>query len=238
VAALVVILTAALTVVLRFWPGTGEQPRPEGRTADPGEWQTLLAKPPGERLWVRALDSHLDYDPKSQYLRIQNPLRALVPLGETSARGYRLQVGFHQLRWQGYFGVYFGGRPGPDPDTFQFQFVALDPTPRPNAHGFLLIRSTGAVLPNPGAERRVSTVGCASAPLTRPQGVGDLILELEVKPQGLVRVRWNGDDYPRLVEYTEIAAAVLKGASDRGEFGIYCWGTNVTVSTARFIQTE
>jgi hypothetical protein len=189
------------------------------------------------RYWVPALDAHLNYDPKTQYLRVQHPLRALVPLGETSAAGYRLQVGFRQLRWQGYFGIYFGGQSGPDPDTFRFQFVALDPTNRPNAHGFMLIRSAGAVLPEPGVGRRVSTSGCASAPLSRPLGVTDLILELEVKPQGLVRVRWNGDDYPALVE-NKGAAIAPQGTSDRGEFGIYCWGTNVTVSTARLLQIE
>jgi serine/threonine protein kinase len=236
--AAVVLLTAAVAVTVGFWRWDGSQPRPDGHTADLEGWQNLLAKPPGERYWVPALDAHLDYNPKTQYLRVQHPLRALVPLGETSAARYRLQVGFRQLRWQGYFGVYFGGRSGPGPDAFRFQFVALDPTGRPNAHGFMLIRSTGAVVPEPGVGRRVTTSGCASAPLSRPLGGADLILELEVKPDGLVRVRWNGDDYPALVAHTEVAAAVLRGASDRGEFGIYCWGTNVTVSTARFLKTE
>jgi serine/threonine protein kinase len=238
VAALVVLLTGAAAASLWFWWGDRSGPQPDGPAPEPGGWKNLLARSPGERLWVPALDSRLDYDPKTQYLLVQNAVRALVPLGETNAGGYRLQVGFRQLRWQGYFGMYFGGRKGPDPDTFHFQFVALDPTPRPNAHGFMLIRSTGAVLPGAGARPRVSTVEFASAPLTRPLETADVILEFEVKPRGLVRVRWNGDDYPALVADTEMPAAALKGASDRGEFGVYCWGTNVTVSTARFLQTE
>jgi hypothetical protein len=233
-----VVLLTGFAAAPWLWQADGRRPQPDGPAADPGAWQDLLAKPPGKRLWVETPEAHLNQDPKTQYLRIQHPLRALVPLGETSAAGYRLQVGFRQLRWQGFFGIYFGGRSGPDPETFRFQFVALDPTDRPNAHGFMLIRSTGAVVPEPGVGRRVATSACASAPLYRDMGGADVILEIDVKPHGLVRVRWNGDDYPKLVEHTDVAAALLKDASDRGEFGIYCWGTNVTVSTARFLQTE
>jgi hypothetical protein len=229
VVALAVLLTAAVATPLWFW-------RTDGPPADPEGWQNLLAKRPGERLWIRSPESYLDYDLKTQHLRVQNPVRALVPLGETNAGGYRLQLGFRQLRWQGYFGVYFGGQPGPTPGRFRFQFVALDQMDPPNARKLTLIRSTGLV--DPALTQGVSTQQSASAELSRPLESQDVILELDVKPRGLVRVRWNGDDYPALVEDNEIASAVLQGTSDRGEFGIYCWGTNVTVSTARFLQTE
>jgi hypothetical protein len=236
IVALGVFVTAAVAASLWHWWHPGSQPKPDDPPADPTGWQNLLAKRPGERLWVGTPVSKLDYDLKTQYLLVQNPVRALVPLGGTNADGYTLQVGFRQLRWQGYFGIYFGGRPGPAPNSFQFQFVTLDPTNRPNANGFMLLRSTGAI--NPAVGQGVSTRECAAAPMSRPLANQDVILEIDVKPRGLVRVRWNGDDYPALVANTPVAAVALKDASDRGEFGIYCWGTNVTVSTARFLKTE
>jgi hypothetical protein len=64
------------------------------------------------------------------------------------------------------------------------------------------------------------------------------MLELVVKPRGLVQVRWNGVALPDLVADTKAAAAALQGVSDWGEFGIYCAGSNGTVPTARFMPTE
>jgi eukaryotic-like serine/threonine-protein kinase len=239
-AAVLGILTLA-TVSLGLWQWIKGQAPPDGRaglttTEVEDGWQNLLAKPPGERLWEPGLDGRLDYDPKKELLWINSVPLALIPLGETNAQGYRLLVAFRQARWVGGIGLYFGGRPGPNPGEFRYQFVDLRSGGVNN--GLTLTRSTGAVRHAPGAKPVTSSHAFASSPLLRMPDATEQLLELEVKPNGLVRVHWNGDPYPSLVADTQAAAEALNGADDRGELGIYCIGCSVVVSKARLLPTE
>jgi hypothetical protein len=145
-------------------------------------------------------------------------------------------VGFRQLRWVGGIGVYFGGRPGPEPDVFHFQLIDLRQA-EGNSRQFTLTRSTGKIWLSPDGERLVSTHAFASSRLP-PLDASEQLLELEVKPRGLVMVRLNGVCHPALVADTAAAVAALKGSKDRGEFGIYCVGSTGTISTARFLPAE
>jgi serine/threonine protein kinase len=241
------IVTVMMVASLGFWPWIRGHQSPDGHTGpattggeshpvDPDGWQNLLTKRPGERLWQPGFDSRLDYDPKKEIVWFQSSHPALIPLGETNSRAYKLQVGFRQPRWMGGIGIYFGGRPGPVPDVFRFQLIDLRPLQPNTERAFTLSRSTGVIQEAPDAKRQVPTQAFATSTLGRPLDGSEQLLQLEIKPRGLVEVRWNGDLCRDLV--SDAASEWAKELSNQGEFGIYCLGSSGTVSTARFISTE
>ena len=245
------LLAAALAVVFRPWPWATERPSADlsrvpatsapptpAPPSDAGGWQRLLAEPPVERVWKPAVDSRLDHDPAKEILWIQTASIALIRLGQTDARGYKLQVGLRQPRWVGGVGVYFGGRQAAGPNSFHFQLIELQPSDPNNVRVFRLGRSVGLVLTNPGTDPQVGNQGFANWPLPEPPDNSEHLLELEVKPppRGLVGIRWNGRPCPQLI--TDAVRNADPQADDRGEFGIYCSGGSVIVSTARLMNME
>jgi tRNA A-37 threonylcarbamoyl transferase component Bud32 len=235
IAALVVLLTGAVAGSLWLWPWTAGQP-PDGQTADPQGSLDLLAKPPGERLPPRGFNARLEHDPKKRHLRFESSNHALIPLGKTEARGYRLEVGFHQPQWVGGFGIYFGGRKGTADEVFRFQLIDLRPAGKNNGPPFQLTRSTGTVRQVPGAAPTVQIHTFAHSVLPNAPDNSEQLLRLEVKPGGLVRVRWNGAPCEELV--ADAATEFVKDVGHQGEFGIYCVGSSGTVMTARYWTTE
>jgi hypothetical protein len=66
-------------------------------------------------------------------------------------------------------------------------------------------------------------------------------LELDVKAEGLASIRWDGILCDKLLDESATKAASLLFPEARyyfGEFGIYCNGGTVTVTTARYLTTE
>jgi serine/threonine protein kinase len=244
IAAAVLVLSAIVGGVLAFWRWGGSEQRPDDKAAATNSkppprdgWQNLLEKPPEERLWPPELNNRRDYDRAKEVLWLNSSSHALLRLGTTNARGYRLLVGLNQPRWVGGVGVYFGGRPGESPDTFKFQ--SLDLRPRgPNTNQFDVVRSLGVIEPGPRATPEVASQAFASWPLGEPPNNGEQLLELEVKPGGLATVRWNGQVCTDVVGVNASKWAATHGPGDRGEFGIYCHGSSVTVTTARYLPTE
>jgi serine/threonine protein kinase len=241
------LLAAAVAVPLglRHWPGS--QPQPDGQTdsgvgkenlrpVERGGWQFLLAKEPGERLWPPAEGARLVHDQKKEVLWFANPSPALIPLGTTDARSYKLEIGFRQERWPGGIGVYLGGQPGTEPGTFTFQWIDLRPAGLNNDQGFNLVRSRGTIRPGPDGKPQVWPASFATAHLTNPLGSKECLLELVVGPNGLTMVRWDGEPCPGLV--TDNATAQARAIGEQGEFGIYCHASSGTVLTARFKPTE
>jgi hypothetical protein len=188
-------------------------------------------------LWGPAIEARLDHDPDREMLWVQSPSAVLVRLGQAEARSYKLQVGFRQSLWVGGFGVYFAGRPGAPPQVFHFQLLDVRPlSPAGGPSSFTMNRSTGLVAVTPGGSSQVPTQGFANSRLPRPLGNEEHLLEIEVRPRGLVSVRWHGDPCREVVAAK--ANQWVKGADYRGEFGIYCRGCSVVVVTARFMPLE
>ncbi len=210
--------------------------RAGARPAGTKGWQNLLVARPVAKVWPVARGARLDHDGVAEQLRVETPKTALVRLGETSARGYKLQIGFQQIRWTAGFGVYLGGCAG-GPGEFRFQLVHLRRFEAGDDRAFTLGRSTGSAQDVPGGDPVVSNQGFASSVLPRPPGAAEQLLEIEVRPRrGMVSARWNGVPCPELV--ANAANERFQETDYRGEFGIYANGTTVTVFTARLHETE
>lgn len=195
----------------------------------PNEWTGLLKTAPAPRVWKAMLGARLDHEAKSESLSIQAFSPALIPLGRTDARAYRLQVTFRQVIWTGGIGVYFGGREEGD-GRFRGQLIDLREHLPAAGQPFALLRETVTVA---GKGATPLTHGFASKVLTRPLGIDEQLVELTVAPRGLKEVRWNGDPCPEL---NSDAANGRFGEGDyTGEFGIYCFGGATFVSAARFM---
>jgi serine/threonine protein kinase len=237
-----------LVVLLRPWLWVGddsaveEQPVAKSAPAPAPPvnrrgWQDLLTSQPTKRLWVSNLDSRLDHDPKTEILWITSAKTALIRLGETQAKAYKLQLGIRQLRWPGGVGVYFGGQKGHVSDTFEFQMIVLRQTDPGSQQPFRLMRFLGTARMARGNDPQVATENFASERLSRPLDNSEQLLELQITREGLASVRWNGDPCRNLI--TEQATRwATAHATDRGEFGIYCSASTVAVSTARLQITE
>ena len=195
--------------------------------AERGGWQNLLAERPTASLWASAIDSRLDFDQKAEILWVQSSSPSLIRLGDTEAAAYKLQIAFRQLHWEGGVGVYFGGRPAGSPS--QFQLIDLhfqDRAPR-------LGRSVGQVVPGRGGRPKVALSGLASCPVPAPLRNAPVILDIEVGEHRQLHVFWDGVPCKDL-DPPQAAAAAARLADDHGEFGVYCSGSDVTVSTVRF----
>jgi len=232
------LLAAAVTLVicLRPWSWAPAPPSPADRPTTPvavaapeperGGWQNLLAERPTASLWTPAVDSRWDFDQKAEILWVHSSAPALIRLGDTEAAAYKLQIAFRQLRWDGGVGVYFGGRLAESPGRFQLIDLHLqDRAPR-------LGRSVGQVVAGRGGRPEVSLGGLASCPVPTPLGNTPVMLEIEVREHRQLSVSWDGVPCKDLDPPQ--AAVAARQADDHGEFGIYCSGSVVTVSTARF----
>jgi len=215
-------------------PPNAPEPAPSPEPAAAGNaWKNLLAVSPGEqgkRLWFPAVEAVFDHNPAAELLTLQSPRPALIRLGGAPARAYRLQVGLRQVRWEGGVGVYFGGRAVPPGNEFVFQFLTLHRTDVGPDRPFALGRGRGTA----GAGG-VAVVEFATQHLPAP-GAGEHLLELELRSGGLAAVRWDGVACPELVGVpaTTRATRLFPDGGLEGEFGVFCNGAAVTVSTARY----
>lgn len=236
--AVLVVGTSAVGLAGRLAGGRPEPAAPEPAPAPAPEpagkgWKNLLAVAPGEqgkRLWSPAVEAVLNHNPAAELLTLQSPRPALIRLGAAPATPYRLQVGLRQVRWDGGVGVYFGGRAVPPRNEFVFQFLTLHRTDAGPGRTFALGRGRGLASPN-----GVAVIEFATQHLPAP-GAGEHLLELELLSGGLGTVRWDGAACPELVgeQATARATRLFPDGGLEGEFGVYCNGAAVTVSTARY----
>ena len=156
-----------------------------------------------------------------------------------TAAPLKLQIGFRQVRWQGGIGVYFGGRTNAPPNEFVFQFVALLHTNLGKGREFRLGRFRGQYLIEPNPKPGINTLEFQKQYVPSPDNE-EKLLELEVEDRGLASVRWDGFACPNLVGAEALAGAakLFPDGGLTGEFGIYCNGSGVTVTTARYMPTE
>ncbi len=201
-------------------------PTPADPQAGLGGWKNLLVEQPTASLWIPAADSRLDYDRPKESLWVHSSLPSLIRLGDAEAAAYKIQIAFRQLHWVGGVGVYFGGRPAGAPTEFQLIDLHFqDQTAR-------IGRSVGEVVAGRAGRPEVSLGGLASCPVPTPLRNAPVLLEIVVAEHRQLSVSWDGVPCKGL-DTADAAAAAARHADDRGEFGIYCSGSDVTVSTAR-----
>jgi serine/threonine protein kinase len=206
---------------------------PEAKT---GGWQRLLTQRPAERVWLPSLYSHLEYDPKVELLRVETSSHALIRLGETSARGFKLEIGFRQVRWIGGVGIFFGGQPATGPGNYRAQVIHLARSEPTATQSFNLIRSTGNAWLPAATDPPLGINQIATTVLARPQEPQEQLLEVTVSRGRLTRIRWNAEPCRELV--SDKANERFEEKHYQGEFGIYCGGSASTITTARFMPTE
>jgi len=223
---------------------SSKEPEPPAESPpEPGKWRELLSKRPDERLWVPTNESFIHYQQNKELLTVQSARHALIPLGTTSAKGYKLQVGFRQVPWQGGFGIYFGGRPHATRNVFEFQIVSLGPThPSTPERQFSLRRAGGEFALDHGGEwskAGVARTNFAVSYFPRMDNE-EKLLELEIRSSTIFNIRWSGVDCQELfnVAAGNYARNLFSDQQLTGEFGIYCNASTVTVTSARYISIE
>src|SRR5262249_20674610 len=132
-----------------------------------------------------------------------------------------------------------GGHSSAVPGEFHCQMIELTRSDPGSDRAFYLCREVGQARLNADAPA-VATLGFASWLLPSPPAVTEQLLDLEVKapPRGLVNVGWNGARCPELIKDRARLQLADPLAEDRGEVGIFCNGSYITVSTARLMPTE
>lgn len=219
---------------------------PREEPPDPKKWRNLLAERHDEqrlrRLWRDDVVMwKLEHNRATEVLRIDSTGPALVRLGEAPMSAYKVVIGLRQIQWNGRIGAYFAGRVlvNHNPPTFAFQFVQLSHIDAKGAK-YGLRRGFGQSSLEPKPRPTFSSGDFATEYIQAP-GNEEKLLELEMKPGGLAAVRWGGVECPKLADQVNkmALAAVEKQFPDgAGEFGIFCNGSSVVVSTARYIPIE
>ena len=120
-----------------------------------------------------------------------------------------------------------------------FQFVHLRHVNAGKGREFGLVRSRGECSLAPGARPEFQPTGFATS-FVPPPGNAEQMLELEINPNGLASVRWNGRECEELVgeRATESAKGLSLTVPFTGEYGIYCSGSSGIVTTARYVPNE
>ncbi|MBP3954182.1 serine/threonine protein kinase [Gemmata sp. G18] len=218
-----------------------QKPEEKEEPHDPKKWRNLLTARPGERLWRPSAISTIDHNPKTEILTVRSQGKALLRLGETKAKGYKLQIGLQQIRWVGGIGIYFGGgSPSKEPNEFRCQLIHLVNVGLPgDAPKYSLDRSRGDLMVPPGAKPDLGVLGFFGA-FVEPPVNKEHLLELEVRPDCVWSIRWNGIECQELVSEKAFTKERqrLPDPHLTGEFGIYCNGADLSVLTARYVETE
>jgi hypothetical protein len=247
VAALLVLLgagVAAYALAPAPVPKGSDTTMPENDTPEPNDpkgWRNLLTQRHDEKRLRRKWPAGSDLvpDPAKGTLLINTTAEALVRLGDAPNPAYKLLIGLRQARWPGGIGVYFGGRTEAPPNKFVFQYLTLVHTNAGKGREYALQRFGGRYSLELNAKPGIAAQGIHQD-YVPPPGNGEMLLELEIKPGGLDTVRWDGKVCSKVVG-ADALAAVLKEFPDgglTGEFGIFCNGATVRVTTARYIPTE
>ncbi len=248
VAALVlVLLVAGIGAYTTFTPApipnqAKEPPQPPPEPPhDPKKWRNLLTAQPTERLWRASQIAFFDFNPKKELLSVRSPSKSLLRLGETQAKGYKLQIGLRQVTWEGGVGIYFGGgSPSQEPNEFRCQLIHLVHVGLPgNAAKYSLSRSRGNLVRLADQRPDLQVWGFSGMPVASP-GPKEHLLELEVRPECVWSIRWDGAECSDMTNEFALSQQrrMLPDPHLVGEYGIYCNGADVSVLTARYIETE
>ncbi|OWK44994.1 serine/threonine-protein kinase [Fimbriiglobus ruber] len=210
-------------------------PVPAPRTFVPGQWTDVLDVRPTEfHWWSNGGMSAWNYDPASRVVRMQSFNTQLLSLGRAGAGGFKLQVGVQQTDWSGDFGVFLGGKRGPEENDVQYQFLRLSARGKVSARQtYLLQRGRGQVTRRPEFVPLVITQDLV-ATLVDPPTRFEQRLEIEVSPLELRSVFWNASQCPLLLTVNR----QFNRPDYEGEFGLYFERTSVTVLNAKFMPTE
>jgi serine/threonine protein kinase len=218
-------------------PDTPIDNTPPNPPNPPNGWQNLLARPPQPHRGGNPGSTQCTYHAATETVWISSSERCLIPLGETSARRYKLQVELQQNRWTGGIGVYFGGKVSPKDQIFSCQVIEFRKSPIVKTpQQFYLSRAFGELNLNGPKPTSMSYHIRSSSQFLDPPKNGSHCLDLEVEPYGLFSVRWEEYICTRLS--SDITNNQFANISRDGEFGIFCYKSECNVSKARFRALE
>lgn len=206
----------------------------------PGEaikdvWYSLLNREPQALVWPGGRGATRHFEPAFHRLTVHTAAgSALLSLGSVEADDYTLQVEFHQSRWTGGIGIFFGGKEEVNARGvagWKCQRIYLTPVIHPEA-SFQLLRSvTVAARDVKGrpAGWNDDLAGAGIRTIERePQ-----TLEITVRKGALHRVRWNGREMPELT--TSELNSGFTPADYQGYFGTIHYSSDCIVSNPRIM---
>ena len=184
--------------------------------------------------WSQEGNAVFLYQPQKGILNLQTAYTGMLRLGSTNAGRYKIRCSFHQLRWDGGFGIYFGCQPTGNPGEHAFQAINTLANAGPDRRFSLeRLQARITLAPNEKPMAATTQVGCEY--VSQPQHV-EHTMEITVGPRGLENVLWDDEPCPSLC-----GDAINKLPASRqflGDFGIFCQGASVTVRIAEFLPLD
>lgn len=185
-----------------------------------GKWFSLLRQRPQVLVWPDdGRNSHWEYFPDEEKLLLSSDKRAMLKLGETESRDYKIELNILQPPWTGNTGIFFGGRSiqfrGVSCRQFQLIQLKIDNNKQRN----VLLQRWRIILNNQSEILENQNFISAFIP---PLTLREQVLRIGVENGRLSRVEWN---QTLLQELTDPGVGLQLGEDDcAGAFGVYVNG--------------
>jgi serine/threonine protein kinase len=223
VAGLLVILGLGATILPSYFAGSTFE------ATESLEWQFLLQKPPRQLFWPGGEHSGWEFQDESVFYH--SPDVGVLVMGQTHAKNYELQVGFHQNRWHGGTGVAFGIHDElRDGKTIQkFQYVSIAPAMPGGGNAFSIERGAIETWIEKG-QRRIRNQLLVGVDF--PKLKGEQLLEVSVVDGKLNGFYLSGRPLPELTK-----SGIGSDIPVVGEIGVILSLSSGKVSKARLKET-
>jgi hypothetical protein len=211
-----------------------EEPKPR-----PGEWYQLLRQEPTTLFIDDPQHKHrLVFDRARNEALVDSPYIALHGLYQTEYAGYRVQFGMRQNQWTGGLGLFFGYREQSKGDTRQatFQVIELSKYAGNGDKAFILERRRVSIEWDKGGLKKYDSVAKGSAFCPAPPNREERILDIDVRPQGLSAVIWDGQQLNNMAGPSQNAG--LAESDYVGWFGLFARSSSGTFGNARLMLYE
>jgi len=251
-ALLCLIVLGVVVGITQFSPKTADQGEPVTQSGDrppesntppadqrvfkPAVWEDLFERPPTEFVWWNpAGTSNWTFNEKAKTLNINCYTTAFLSLGRTNAERYKFQIRLRQATWTGRCGIFFGAHSTGKDKEFKAQVLELRANVGQNLKQFALYRVETAIqfLPSKPPSVRPSSIAEAELPLPETQSY---FIEVQIDRTGVAEVAWDG----RRTEGITTAKVNSRFAPGdyKGQFGIFCQASAVTIEVARIMIVE
>jgi eukaryotic-like serine/threonine-protein kinase len=224
--------------------GEPKQNRVDGKVPfakmEPGRWHDLLRTEPTKLSWHDPRRNHFyAHDPENRELRLDVPGMSMFSFGDAERAAYQFQVSFHQTRWVGGVGVFFGYHDDVHAGLPCRRCQLLQLAPRlnaPPAEGFVIERTRLRLEDHGNGYEIVSEDEMKSTVIPTPSERQRHMLFIEVSDQALNEVRFDGVPIPVLTDRK--LNAKLTVADQRGMYGVFVRECATVVGNAQVFLFE
>lgn len=203
----------------------------------PRRWHELLKREPEKLVWGDWPTARLSFDDQRNWLSIDTPDLAMLPLGQTESTGFRIQLSASKSAWMGGIGLFWGYRPAAGQAAARCYMLWIRSVDAEGVGALQIEREYWTLRDDARVSRPLVDSICMRTQDVKPPKLGaEGVLDITVEGSDLTQVVWNGQEFPGVCVLEPIPPPPQ--IPPTGKFGIVAGHGAVVVTDVRFMLTR